>query len=441
MKEKRPNIIFYFSDQQRWDTMGCYGQKLDVTPNLDRIAGEGVRFENAFTCQPVCGPARSCLQTGLYATQTGCYRNGIALRTDADTIAKRLNAAGYDTAYVGKWHLASGDAGSSEYLNAGIPPERRGGYQDYWMASDILEFTSHGYNGYLHDGDGKRRDFVGYRVDCVNNFAVDFIRNHDGEKPFFLFVSQIEPHHQNDMNRYEGPDGSKERFNNYEVPGDLEGTGGDWRENYPDYLGCCASLDYNIGRMFDTLRDKGIAEDTVFIYTSDHGSHFRTRNDEYKRACHDGCVRIPMIIQGPGFSGGKVVDELVSLINIPSTILDCAGLTPPEHFQGKPLGALAAGSAAEWEDCVFIQISESQVGRCVRTSKWKYSVRAKAEGWKESCADVYYEDYLYDLTADPHERNNLIADPGYAETRRELAELLLQKMEEAGERRPQIVPA
>ena len=439
MKYERPNIIVYFSDQQRWDTLGCYGQKLNVTPYLDKLAAGGVRFNNAFTCQPVCGPARACLQTGVYATENGCYRNQIALKSDADTIAKRLNTVGYDTAYVGKWHLAS-DGDYLTHKNAPIPPEQRGGYKNYWMASDILEFTSHGYNGFLYDGDCRRVNFIGYRADCINNYAVDFIRNHNGENPFFLFISQIEPHHQNDNDRYEGPDGSKERFKNYEAPGDLAGLTGNWHESYPDYLGCCASLDYNVGRLFDTLNDRGIADDTVFIYTSDHGSHFRTRNDEYKRSCHDGCIRIPMIIYGPGFTGGKVVDEMVSLIDIPTTILDCAGAGATERLRGRPLGKLINTPGAVWEDCVFLQISESQVGRCIRTSKWKYSVRADADGWSESCADIYYEDFLYDLEADPHELNNLADDPAYTEIRSGLATLLLLKMEEAGERKPKILP-
>jgi arylsulfatase A-like enzyme len=126
----QPNILFILSDQQRWDTLGCYGQELDVTPNLDRMAAEGVRFENAFTCQPLCGPARACLQTGKYATETGCFRNRIALPLDETTIAHRLSDAGYEVGYIGKWHLATtygmGDA-DANYRTQPVPPERRGG--------------------------------------------------------------------------------------------------------------------------------------------------------------------------------------------------------------------------------------------------------------------------------------------------------------------------
>ena len=177
---KRPNIIFYFSDQQRWDTMGCYGQSLPVTPYLDRLAAEGTLFENAFTCQPVCGPARACLQTGLYATQVGCHINDLKLPLDADTIARRFNDAGYRTGYIGKWHLASQGTfvpgiPKEDYTIYPIPEERRGGYQD-WLASDVLEFTSHGYNGYMHDGDGNKVEFTGHRVDCIGDFTVDYVR-------------------------------------------------------------------------------------------------------------------------------------------------------------------------------------------------------------------------------------------------------------------------
>ena len=433
--------MFYLTDQQRWDTLGCYGQRLDITPNLDRIASEGTRFEHAFTNMPVCGPARACLQTGRWATQTGCFRNDIELPQNVPTLAGALNAAGYKTAYVGKWHLASNQDKGINNRTGPIPRELRGGYSDYWMAADALEYTSHGYNGYMFDKEDRRVDFTGCRVDCVNAFAVDYIHAQDGKQPFFLFVSQLDPHHQNDRDRYEGPDGSKRRFADYDPPGDLAGQAGDWRENYPDYLGQCACIDENVGRLEDALKDKGLWENTVFIYTSDHGSHFRTRNSEYKRSCHDACTHIPLIIRGPGFMGGGTVRELVSLIDLPATILDIAGTPAPEGFNGHSVVPLAAGNAPEWENAVFMQISESQVGRAVRTPKWKYSVRAPGrDGWKEASSDIYEEDFLYDLESDPNELDNLVSDAAYAEVREEMKALLLRKMEEAGEAKPVILP-
>ncbi len=434
--EKRPNILFFFTDQQRWDTVGAYGQPLDMTPNFDRLAEEGVKFENAFTCQPVCGPARSCLQTGKYATETGCYRNGVALPPDHKTVAHWLTEAGYEVGYIGKWHLASNSAGGEEenYRTRAVPLERRGGYKDYWLAADVLEFTSHGYDGHMFNADNEKVESEGYRVDCTTDFALEYLRTRSLEQPFFLFLSYIEPHHQNDHNRYEGPKGSRERFKDFVVPGDLVDTDGDWRENYPDYLGCINSLDKNMGRLLDQLREMGVLEDTVVIFTSDHGSHFCTRNSEYKRACHEGCVHVPMILRGPGFTGGTVVEDLVSLIDLPPTLLETAGLEVPPYMGGASLRPLSRGEAEDRRDEVFIQISESHLGRAVRTDRWKYSVRApEKDGWKDMDAEHYIEDFLYDLDEDPHERNNLVADPDYAEIRANLAERLKARVREVEE--------
>jgi uncharacterized sulfatase len=393
----------------------------------------------------VCGPARACLQTGVYATEIGCFRNGIALPQHRRTLADWLRDVGYEVGYLGKWHLASthgcGDA-DANYRTLPVPPERRGGYTDYWLASDVLEFTSHGYDGHMFDAEGRQVSFEGYRADCQTDFALDYLRSRDGERPFFLFLSYIEPHHQNDRNCYEGPSGSKERFAEFEVPGDLRDRAGDWRENYPDYLGCCASLDANLGRIRDELERLGLSESTLIIYTSDHGSHFRTRNSEYKRSCHDGCIRIPMIACGPGFRGGHVIEDLVSLMDIPPTILAAGGRELPASLQGRPLQELVAGDCDDWPEEVFLQISESQVGRAVRTRRWKYAVVAPgSNGGKDPSADCYREEFLYDLDADPHELNNLVTDPSYTRTRAELRGVLIARMSSAGEAIPQIVPA
>lgn len=417
----KPNIIFYFSDQQRADSAGCYGQKLPVTPNLDAVAEEGTLFENAFSCQPVCGPMRACLQSGVYASQNGCYRNNIALPTDTKGIAHYLTEAGYDTAYIGKWHLASDK--EHRLSTKPTPKERRGGY-DYWRASDILEFTSHGYNGYVFDENCNKLEFKGYRADRINDFAIEYIKK-EHEKPFFMFVSQLEPHHQNDRLRFESPKGLKNKFKNYEVPGDLKGTLGDWRLQMPSYLACCNRVDENFGKLIQTLKDKGIYDNTIIIYTSDHGCHFRTRNFEYKRSCHENSIRVPLVITGGAFTGGGKISDLVSLIDLPATVLDIAGVEIPEHFMGKSL------TDKKGHESVFMQISESQIGRAVRTDRWKYSVSAKNED--KAFADRYYEDFLYDLQNDPHERNNLIENPAYAQTKKELKEILLEHMKKAGE--------
>lgn len=438
------NIIFFFTDQQRWDTCGCYGQELPITPNLDLMASEGVRFENAFTCQPVCGPARACIQTGKYATEVGCHTNHRMLPTGEKTIANWLGETGYEAGYIGKWHLASTGAigGNDDFRIKPVPLERRGGYKDFWLASDVLEFTSHSYDGHMFDSNMNRREFPEgrYRADVLGDWALEYLDTRNGEKPFFLFLSFIEPHHQNDHNCFEGPHGSKERWANYKIPGDLVDTQGDWWENYPDYLGCCNSLDENLGRVRKKLSEKGIVDNTIIIFTSDHGSHFRTRNGEYKRSCHDSCIRIPMVIYGPNFTGGMVIDELVSLIDLPPTILSAGGLQKPEYMRGNDLHPLVNGTAKDWVDEVFLQISESHCGRAIRTSEWKYSVRAPEKGGGDPDSDVYVEDYLYNVKADPYEKNNLVMEKSYANVRIELSARLKSRMIQAGEKEPKILP-
>ncbi|MCX7049243.1 MAG: sulfatase-like hydrolase/transferase [Candidatus Sumerlaeota bacterium] len=449
----RPNILFVFSDQQRWDTMGCYGQRLPISPNLDRLASEGVRFEYAFTPQPVCGPARAVLQTGKYATETTCYKNDVALPLSEKTLAHYLSGAGYEVGYVGKWHLASSGA-AVNFRTLPVPPERRGGYKDFWIASDVLEFTSDSRGGFLYDADMKKHEFQKYRVDAVTDYALEFLQSRKGAaKPFFLFLSYIEPHHQNNHNRFEGPDGCKEKFKDYDIPTDLKDHKGDWRENFPDYLGCCNSLDANFARLRAELERQGQWDNTLVIYTSDHGCHFRTRNSEYKRSCHESCLRIPMILHGPGFDVGKVVKELVSLIDLPPTILTAGGAPVPKIMRGHPLQSLcgldetaAQAAAREWPQDIFSQISESHVGRSLRTKKWKYSVRAaKGDAGaglpKGMAATRYVEDFLYDLERDPYEQSNLVDDPAYKDIRKQLSQRLVQYMVEAGEARPEISAA
>jgi arylsulfatase A-like enzyme len=161
--------------------------------------------------------------------------------------------------------------------------------------------------------------------------------------------------------------------------------------------------------------------------------------DDYKRTSHEAAIHIPLIIDGPGFKGGNVIDDLVSLIDFPPTILAAAGIETPDVMRGKPLQNLVQGKHEDWPQEAFLQISESQVGRAIRTKKWKYSVRAPGRsGVEYAASDVYGEDYLYDLENDPHELHNLVQDPAYADVREELSEILIRRMTEIGEPEPQI---
>ena len=445
----RPNILFYFSDQQRPDTIGCYGQRLPVTPRLDALAAEGVRFSRAFSPQPVCGPCRAIFQTGRYATDTGCFRNDILLPRGIKTLANYMEEAGYETAYVGKWHLASQN-GAADHRTVAVPREYRGGYSGFWRAADVLEFTSHGYDGFVFDENNRRIDFTGYRTDCITDLALDFFDARQKNKPFFLTVSHIEPHHQNDRGHYEGPLGSRERFADFTLPPDLEALGGNAREEYPDYLGQCAALDRNLGRLIDRLKAEGLYENTVILYASDHGSHFGTRNrdshlnggDDYKRTCHDSALHVPLIIRGGAFLGGKTEDRLVSTESLPKTMLALAGVDVGDSMIGEDLSRLITAPDPLRPNEIYAQISESRVGRCVRTADYLYSVYAPGlSGWDHAASDVYADDFLYDLNRDPHELCNLISDPAYGPIKEALREKLLAWIERAEGARPRIIDA
>ncbi|MBK5200928.1 MAG: sulfatase-like hydrolase/transferase [Spirochaetaceae bacterium] len=423
---KKPNIIVYFSDQQRADTLGCYGQPLDISPNLDKLAKEGTLFENAFSPQPVCGPCRAIFQTGKYATDTGCFRNSIALPNDSKTIAHYLENDGYKTAYVGKWHLAStGNLEEKPYQDfqkIAIPQELRGGYTGYWRGSDILEFTSDGYGGFLFDENNNKCEFDGYRCDCITDYALDFLKDYKEESPFMLFLSHIEPHHQNDAYHYQGPKGSEKKYKNFILPTDLETLGGDAAAEYPQYLGQCNSLDTNLGRIIEELKIKGLYDNTVIIYVSDHGSHFNTRNkdshlngyDDYKRTCHDSALKVPLIIAGGKYNGGNVVKRLVSTESLAKTILSIADIDVSNKMIGENLLDEVNHLNDNKDNEIYAQISESRLGRCIRTDKYLYSVYApNINGGEKASSSEYLDDYLYDLEKDPFQLNNVVEDNSY----------------------------
>ncbi|RTE11408.1 sulfatase-like hydrolase/transferase [Paenibacillus whitsoniae] len=432
--EKRPNILVFFTDQQRWDTTGVHGNPLELTLNFDRMAAYGTHAAYTFSCQPVCGPSRSALQTGLYPTASGCFTNSIPLPEGARTVAHYFQEAGYDTGYIGKWHLAGTRTNP-------VPAGKRGGY-DYWLAADSLEHTSDAYRTLLFNSHNEPVELPGYRVDALTDAAIRYLTDRrNAEKPFYLFLSFLEPHHQNHRDDYPSPDVYRGRYASRYVPPDLAALGGTAHQHLDGYYGMVKRLDEALGRLNDALKSLGLADNTVIAFTSDHGCHFKTRNAEYKRSCHESSIRVPLAFSGPGFNGGGTLRELISLIDLPPTLLDAAGIEVPAHMQGHSILPLLGGNrgGTAWQQEIFVQISESEVGRAIRTRRWKYAVTAPSrDPIRDRGASDYVESCLYDLEADPYELNNLVDKPSHEEVRAHLRKLLIKRMVTIGESVPRI---
>lgn len=425
------NFIVFFTDQQRWDTLGLNGNPLGLTPNLDRLARAGTFFREAVTPQPVCGPARSCLQTGQYATTTGVWRNGLGLKPESPKLAECFRQAGYRTGYIGKWHLAGQEDSGP------VPAECRGGYQD-WLAANAVELISGPYSARLWDEEDREVQLPGYRSDAMIDAAIRSIQRyaHEPDSPFLLYLSLLEPHHQNTDDSYPAPHGHERDYLGGWLPPDLQALRGSSARDWAGYCAMVKRLDDGLGRLQDALDATGLAQDTVVAFISDHGCHFKTRNSEYKRSPHESSVRVPMALWGPGWNGGGEHSCLASLVDLAPTLLDCAGLPIPEAMQGRSLLPVVSGGSQEGPEESYIQFGDVGMapGRALRSNRWKYAVTAPDSARDQPTADIYEETHLYDLRTDPYELTNLISVAAHAPLRQELRQRLLERMEEAGER-------
>lgn len=449
---RKPNIVLYISDQFRWDFVSAYRlNPMQLTPNLDAMARRGTMLRSHITNQPVCAPSRAALFTGQYQNKNGVWRNGFGLAPDAVTLATELRKAGYTANYIGKWHLAPREGEKGTHTDRGrVAANERGGFLDFWEGSNELEWTSHPYEGEIYDGAGKAIPFSGvYRADFITQRAKQFLNQVHG--PFLLVISQLEVHQQNDCNCFVAPKEYAGKYTNPFVPGDLKALPGDWQKQLPDYCGAVKSIDDSVGEIRKTLAERGLEDDTIFLFLSDHGCHFRTRNAEYKRSPHESSIHVPLVIQGPGFDRTLETPELTSQIDVTPTLLSAAGLPVPASMQGRSFMPLLDRKTDGWSNEVYVQISEVGTGRALRTPEWTYAVMAPGSGRATAAAsDHYREEYLYNLAADPHQLTNLAGrhdnpelvhgfgvPPQQAAT--ELRERLLAKMVEAGEPRAEIV--
>lgn len=436
--QNSPNIIVFFTDQQRWDTQGLNGNPMGLTPHLDRFARQGTFFREAVTPQPVCGPARSCLQTGQYATTTGVYKNGPGLKADAPKLAELFAASGYRTGYIGKWHLSDDDDDGI------VPKESRAGYQD-WLGANCSEIISGPYSARLWDTDDQEVELPGYRSDAQTDAAIRYIHERAAtpEQPFLLYLSFLEPHHQNTDDSYPAPHGMERDYMGQWLPPDLQALGGSSARDWAGYCAMIKRLDDALGRLMDVLESTGQAENTVVVFISDHGCHFKTRNAEYKRSPHESSVRVPFALWGPKWNGGGEHSCPASLVDLAPSLLDTAGIDIPAAMQGVSLLPLTVGDRSHLPEESFIQFGDGFLppGRALRTSRWKYAIEADETCKGQAHAAEYQELCLYDLQTDPYELHNLIGLPSHEEIFQHFRNRMQVRMRAIGEPPAKIIPA
>jgi len=438
MPETR-KIVFIMTDTQRTDMVGCYGNPDMKTPSLDRLASEGVRFDRAYTCQPVCAPARSALFTGTWPHVNGTWANNMALGENVRTIGQRLSRHGVHTAYIGKWHL---DA--SDYFGAGVCPD--GWDDEYWydMKRYLAELSP---ADRVRSRQGKtNREGIdetftfGHRV---SNRAIDFLEKHH-EDDFFLVVSYDEPH---------GPYLSPKPFCDMYAEDTFPKSPNVWdtlankpehqhvwagqnrqvdrdalKIGYSAFLGCNSFVDYEIGRVVDAI--DAHAPEALVIYTADHGdmmhAHCLTNKGP---VMYDEITRMPFIVRWSGeVPAGEACGHPVSHIDVVPTVLEAMGVDLPKTLDGKSMLETFRRPQSRQNDAVFMEFMRYEIDH--DGFGGFQPIRAATDGRYKLVVNLLTTDELYDLDADPGEMTNLIDSAEHAEARNALHDKLLAWMNE-----------
>ncbi len=469
----RPNILFVFTDDHASHAIGAYGSRLNRTPNIDRLAAEGMLFRNCFVGNSICAPSRATILTGKHSHVNGVIDNGVAFDGAQTTFPKLLRTAGYQTAIVGKWHLKSDPTGF-----------------DHWQ---VLIGQGPYYNPPIKSAEGTTK-ITGYTTDILTDLALDWLQEgRDEERPFLLMLQHKAPH----RNWQPGPD-HLHTYDDVTIPepatlfddwsGRTTATGmqtmtvarhlteGDlklkppgnltaeqlatWNAAYEpkneafhaanlsgdelvrwkyqrylkDYLRCIASVDDGLGRVLAYLDETGLAENTIVIYNSDQGFYLGDHGWYDKRWMYEESLRMPLIVRWPGTtSPGSTDTHLVQNIDFAETFLDVAGVTPPSDMQGRSLVPLLGGEAPDdWRRSLYYHYYEypgaHMVNRHygVRTDRYKLVRYYELDEWE-----------LFDLQQDPDELYSVHADPAMAGVVRELTEELERLQTRYGDTRPE----
>jgi arylsulfatase A-like enzyme len=454
-----PNILYIMADDHAAHAISAYGSRINRTPNLDRIATGGVRMTNCFCTNSICTPSRASILTGQYSSRNGVYTLNDRLDPSRDHVGKELQRAGYETAMIGKWHLASDPTGF-----------------DYW---NILPGQGVYYDPAFLTPQGRKK-YTGYATDLITDFALDWLHRRNPDKPFFLmchhkaphrpwqppakykdlFANQTIPEPDNLYDHYAGKPRSVaavamkvgEDMNmpvdlKTQKPPDLEGDAlrkWGYQLYIKDYLRCIQSVDDNVGRVLDYLDSSGLAANTIVIYTSDQGFFLGDHGWFDKRLMYEESLRMPFLMRYPGvIRSGTVNRDMVLNIDFAPTFLDFAGRKSPSEIQGRSFRANVEGhTPRNWRKAMYYRYwMHNDVDHHVpahygvRTERWKliyyYGKPLGTAGSRPPDTTPEWE--LLDLQADPREMRNLYHDPKYAKVVHQLKIELARLQREAGD--------
>ena len=459
----RPNILLICTDQQRWDALHAAGNEHIETPNLDRLAAQGVLFEQCYVQNPVCAPSRASLMTSQYVPVHGLHANGVDLAPDSLLFSRVLADGGYDCGLVGKFHLGACHGGRLE-------PRLDDGFRVFRWAHDPYPGSSE--NAYHRWLQASHPDVYRQAMDhsgettwdtipteahysrWIGNETVDFLQSsRRDDRPFFFVANFFDPHHgfgapAEYVERYRAEslprpvttwreldtkppiqaEASKKSYAGH-ARGFVEYTADELQDVRAAYYAMVTLVDDEVGRILDVLEATGEADNTIVVFTSDHGEMLGDHQLMLKGPFMYECaVRVPLIVRWPGRArAGQRVGELVQWIDLAPTFLDAAGIEAPASFQGRSLSGLLDGTQSGWRDWALCQYRDSGHAydppvyvTMLRHDRWKLVVH---HGGPATPRERSGE--LYDLDADPSELTNLWDDPAHASTRASLQELLI----------------
>lgn len=431
----KPNILFVFADQLRHGALGSSGNRVVRTPHLDRLAGEGLVFENALANHPLCSPYRANILTGKYGFANGVPDNEYVLSENQVTLAQALKAAGYRSAFVGKWHLGTGP----------YPAEKRYGF-DYLFASNC---PNRHYGAVYHRNEAGPIRMDKFSPEGETDEAIRFIEDHlkgHGDSPFAVVVGWEPPHWPYDQYPQE--------FNTYDpaqvdLPPNVPVQMAEFaRREIAQYYGNVSALDAQMGRLMEALQRLEIAEDTIICFTSDHGDHLSSHGygkpaDKWlhptmrasKSTPYEESVHIPFLLRYPRLvSGGRRTRAMFGSVDVMPTLLDLCGVAIPQGVQGHSLAHIVTGKeGGELTDSVYLMNMgtgwpnrERWVGcwRGVRTERWVYARWFRGDE---------HEPVLFDRQNDPHELDNLAGNPKFAEVQQQMEARLRKWMTDTGD--------